>query len=175
MLIIILNCLHIKNIIKYFLNNKMENYVAQLFSWLQTFTLLICLLVWHSKLENWSHWKTPVSQAGLQARSLTLITNKNLKNAILRRFSDESVFPSNADAVVLKNGAALIFANFFQHCTAAEFVEITHTRPGHLPCQPTKAAELLLDGCKIEPYTTIIMRVRYRQSSVDCLCQDPSL
>jgi hypothetical protein len=31
---------------------------------------------------------------------LTLIPNKNLKNAILRRFSDESVFSSNADAVV---------------------------------------------------------------------------
>jgi hypothetical protein len=101
-----------------------------------------------------THWKTPVSQAGLQARSLTLITNKNLKNAILRRFSDESVFfSSNAAAVVLKNGAALIFANFCQHCTAAEFVEITRTRPDHLPCQPTIAAELLLDGCKIEPYT----------------------
>jgi hypothetical protein len=63
-----------------------------------------------------------LEDAGLQARSLTLITNKNLKNAILRRFSDESVFSSNADAVVKKNGAALIFANFFQHCTAAEFV-----------------------------------------------------
>jgi hypothetical protein len=59
--------------------------------------------------------------------------------------------------VVLKNGAALIFANFFQHCTAAEFVEITRTRPDHLPCQPTLAAELLLDGCKIEPYTIVIM------------------
>jgi hypothetical protein len=92
----------------------------------------------------------PVSQAGLQVCSLTLITNKNLKNAILRRFSDESVFSSNADAVVLKNGAALIFANFFQFCTAAEFVEITRTRPDHLPCQPNLAAELLLDGCKIE-------------------------
>jgi hypothetical protein len=69
----------------------------------------------------------------------------------------KAFFSSNADAVVLKNGAALIFANFFQHCTAAEFVEITRTRPDHLPCQPTKAAELLLDGCKIEPYTIIIM------------------
>jgi hypothetical protein len=59
-----------------------------------------------------------------------------------------------------KNGAALIFAYFFQHCTAAEFVEITRTRPDHLPCQPIKAAELLLDGCKIEPYTIIIMVYR---------------
>jgi hypothetical protein len=74
---------------------------------------------------------------------LTIITNKkvkNLKKAILRRFSDESVVSSNAAAVVLKNGAALIF-----------------TRPDHLPCQPTTAAELLLDGCKIEPYTIVIM------------------
>jgi hypothetical protein len=80
---------------------------------------------------------------------LTLITNKNLKNAIVRRFSDESVVSSNSAAVVLKNGAALIFANFFQHCTAAEFVEITRTRPDHLPCQPTLAAELLLDGAAV--------------------------
>jgi hypothetical protein len=46
---------------------------------------------------------------------------------------------------------------FFSTATAAEFVEITRTRPDHLPCQPTPAAELLLDGCKIEPYTIIIM------------------
>jgi hypothetical protein len=54
------------------------------------------------------------------AGKLTCITNKNLKNA-LKRFSDKSVFSGNAAAVVLKNGAALIFANFFasffQHCT----------------------------------------------------------
>jgi hypothetical protein len=56
---------------------------------------------------------------------LTLITNKNLKNAILGDIqnSDESVFSGNAATVVLKNGAALIFANFCQHCTAAKFVE----------------------------------------------------
>jgi hypothetical protein len=68
----------------------------------------------------------------------------------IERFSDESVFSGNAATVVLRNGAALIFANFFQHCTAAEFVEITRTRVDHLPWQPTIAAELLLDGCKIE-------------------------
>jgi hypothetical protein len=32
------------------------------------------------------------------------------------------------------------------HCTAAEFVEITRTRAAHLPCQPTRAAKLLLKG-----------------------------
>jgi hypothetical protein len=77
---------------------------------------------------------------------IDIITDKNLKNAILRRFSGESVFSSNAAAVVLKNGAAHIFGNFFQHCTAAEFVEIMCTWADHLPCQLTIAAELLLDG-----------------------------
>jgi hypothetical protein len=81
---------------------------------------------------------------------------KPLKRHI-ERFSDESVFSGNAVTVVFKNGGALIFANFFQHCSAAEFVEITRTRADHLPWQLTIAAELLLDGCKIEPYTIIIM------------------
>jgi hypothetical protein len=73
----------------------------------------------------------------------------------------KAFFSGNAATVVLKNGAALIFANFFQHYTAAEFIEITHTRADHLPWQPTIAAELLLDGCKIEPYTIIIMPQRF--------------
>jgi hypothetical protein len=37
------------------------------------------------------------------------------------------------------------------------FVEIVRTQADHPPCQPTIAAQLLLDGCKIEPYTIIIM------------------
>jgi hypothetical protein len=54
---------------------------------------------------------------------LTLITNKNLKNAILGDIQMKAFFSGNAATVVLKNGAALIFANFCQHCTAAKFVE----------------------------------------------------
>jgi hypothetical protein len=80
---------------------------------------------------------------------LTLITNKNLKNAILRDIQIKAFFLATLLLLFLKNGTALIFANFFQHCTAAEFVEITRTRADHLPWQPTIAAELLLDGCKI--------------------------
>jgi hypothetical protein len=68
--------------------------------------------------------------------------------------------------LLFKNGAALIFANFlrifasfFQHsaAAAAEFVEIVRTRADHPPWQPTIAAQLLLDGGKIEPYTKRIM------------------
>jgi hypothetical protein len=39
----------------------------------------------------------------------------------------------------------------------AQFVEIVRTRADHPPCQPTIAAQLLLDGGKIEPYSIIIM------------------
>jgi hypothetical protein len=67
--------------------------------------------------------------------------------------------------LLFKNGAALIFANFlrifasfFKHsAAAAEFVEIVCTRADHSPCQPTIAAQLLLDGGKIDPYTIRIM------------------
>jgi hypothetical protein len=45
-----------------------------------------------------------IAHAGI----LTLITNKNLKNAILRDFQMKSFFSGNAAAVVLKNGAALL-------------------------------------------------------------------
>jgi hypothetical protein len=129
----------------------MENYVAQLFSWVQTFTPLICLLVWHSKLENWTHCTgRHLSLKQVPKHRLCRYIDVNHQQKPKKRhiewFSDESVFSGNAATVVLKIGAALIFANFFQHCTAAEFVEITRTGADHLPWQPTIAAELLLDG-----------------------------
>jgi hypothetical protein len=46
---------------------------------------------------------------------------------------------------------------FFSTAQQQSSLKLRCTRPDHLPCQPTKAAELLLDGCKIEPYTIIIM------------------
>jgi hypothetical protein len=39
----------------------------------------------------------------------------------------------------------------------AQFIEIVRTRADHPPCQPTIAAQLLLDSGNIEPYTIIIM------------------
>jgi hypothetical protein len=39
----------------------------------------------------------------------------------------------------------------------AQFVEIVRPWADHPPCQPTIAAQLLLGGGKIEPYTIIIM------------------
>jgi hypothetical protein len=50
-----------------------------------------------------------------------------------------------------------LFANIQKNHMDSQFVEIVHTRADHPPCQPTIAAQLLLDGGKIEPYTIIII------------------
>jgi hypothetical protein len=44
----------------------------------------------------------------------------------------------------------------FQHSAAAaeEFVKIVRTRADHQPCPPTRSAQFLLDGAKIEPCST---------------------
>jgi hypothetical protein len=65
-----------------------------------------------------------------------------------------------------KNGAALIFANFLgifcqQGSSSSRNRRNCMYAGGSPPLQPTTAAQLLLNGGKIEPYTIIIM--------VDCL------
>jgi hypothetical protein len=62
---------------------------------------------------------------------------------------------------LFKNGAALIFANFLgifcQQGSSSRNHRNFKYAGGSPPLQPKEAAQLLLDGVKIEPCTIIIM------------------